>query len=148
MTDAETRLQAIVLPFVRANRELEERRRIPHFDKDCLLAALVTGALSFACFAVSARYPKPTSTWFSGLGIAVGIVGGARLLYLLATDIRRHLDRRVMPKVVRELAPLQPTETEIQEVLAVLARQGFLIAPFLGTQCHRLYANSRKLGGA
>jgi hypothetical protein len=144
VTDDESRLHQIALPFVRANRELEARSRGLHFDKDSLVCALVTGTLPLACFLVARRYPQPASYWFMGLGVAVLLMSGLWLWTSLTTDVRRHLERKVMPRLVSELLPLAPTEEEIQEVLDVLGSQRFLIAQLLGARFPVLDPNPRK----
>ena len=53
-------------------------------------------------------------------------VGGAGLIWSIATDLRRFIRRQVYPRLVKGLVPLKPSLRELKESLWACQQQEFM----------------------
>lgn len=63
--------------------------------------------------------------------LGVGLVGGVYTLWQLHFSARRWLEKRIIPKLNRALAPLRPTTAEIEEIIAFHRQHEVGFAKFL-----------------
>lgn len=66
--------------------------------------------------------------------LGVGLVGTAYTLWQLHLSARRWLEKRIIPKLNRALAPLRPTTAEIEEIIAAYKQHGLGFAKLLRIQ--------------
>jgi hypothetical protein len=66
--------------------------------------------------------------------LGVGLVGTVYTFWQLHLSARRWLEKRIIPKINRALAPLRPTTAEIEEIIAVYQTHGLSFAKFLRIQ--------------
>ena len=131
------RMQLIHEALLPAYPAAERRGNSVHIDLWLALAGLAIVPAGVAGHFVGIALVQPTGLWATTgpvWGTLVGAgVPGVVLLYLLATDPRRHFRRKTRPAVIRRLAPLQPELAEIeaaaQHYKTQGARLGKLIKP-------------------
>lgn len=114
-------------PLMPFNAELEQRLSEMHFDGLSAFWMFLTIALP-VYIVFSSPFKVMTSEEINNyIGMGVGGVCFAILVYLVATDGSRFCRRVIMPRVVPALANLQPSLSDIKDVLAFLSRRGAAI---------------------
>jgi hypothetical protein len=134
-------------PFLELSDQVEQRFRAgTHVGTGPGLALLAT--ITFAIVFVSAGpisqrpgEPMPVAGVVLGALSVLSLVGTT---YLFATHSSRYMKRRIVPLLVRSLAPLQPTESELRSVVEELAGRGLLIGRKLRLEW--LLARENRLG--
>jgi len=102
-----------------------------------LLATFLSLFASIAAVFAIVLGEKGPGSPLSKVAIALGVAFGLSLagtIYAVATQDRRIARRRIVPFLVRALAPLQPTRAELADVVVRLRDRGLLIGEKLDTQ--------------
>jgi hypothetical protein len=106
---------AVVEPLVR------ERAASVHLDLPAGLTLLTTACGLLALLVMDYGDGEKWSPWPPGwLPLGFGAVAGVFTFYMLFTDVRRFVRRRVEPLLLRALGPLRPTAADLEETLAQL----------------------------
>jgi hypothetical protein len=121
----EARLVAIVEPFVHLDRQLQARRKQPHFDRVSavglalillgFIGALVAGAVS----------PDTGLPWLGYIAAAAGFVVE---VWGFATAVRRYAAGPGLDALVAALRTLEVSEAEVAEAHRLCVRQDKLVA--------------------
>jgi len=123
-TPERQRISDVLQPFLDLERRIQSRRRIPHYDAQSAILLLVTlGA--FIPLGLGDHYHLPIWKY---VGIGGMCIGGAGLLWSLATDVSRFIRRQVYPRLVKGLVPLKPSYQELKESLWACRKQEFMTA--------------------
>lgn len=114
---ADDRKALIRSPFLLLSPQVEKRFAATHFDKEVGFAAL--GALALM-FGVPLAIEQITPQW-GGLPLLVGMALGFLLVAVqIALAGGRYMRRQIVPLLAQCLRPLQPTQGELQVVMAEL----------------------------
>lgn len=119
LLSTEERRKLIGQPFVVLSPLVEARYARKPVDKETMLSLLATVVLLVLTYrmvnamAPAAVYPAM---------LTVGILGACLVAWQGVTAGRRFIKRKIVPLLTRSLHPLNPTEQEIQEVLAEFRR--------------------------
>jgi hypothetical protein len=102
---------------------VEQRFARTHVDGWVGLALLATIAAMIGAGYLAGMFPDYGST-ILGCTLCVGLAG---VIVLGATSGRRYIKRKIVPRLVESLRPLQPSAAEIADVLAGFKRRGMKI---------------------
>lgn len=87
------------------------------------LRSILALVLAFVSAFVAGEIAQIMHSDYEGTAMLVGGgLGMAYFLWSLASEPRRYLKRFIVPRLVKTLSPLQPTESELATVLAELKR--------------------------
>lgn len=121
----EERVQLIAESMVTILPQLERRASATSFDLQSGLGCLGTLVLGFGVIAAAASSQPTALVYFAG---ALAAAAAVWTLYKLFTDASRYAEKTLFPMLVPALKELKPTESELEEVLAIFKRQGIASA--------------------
>ena len=127
------RVERITAPFVNLEGILRQRREIPHYDVQSLLA-LLTVMLPWIPALIGL---SKEASWKDGamiVAVVCSAMGGCFLLWSLATDVRRFARTKGARLLADQLAPLSLTSDELEDCLSLSREQGFLLAKYMGRE--------------
>jgi hypothetical protein len=119
LLSVDERRSMIGQPFVLLSPVVEARFASTHIDKEVGLSLL--GTIVVLCITpglVGAIAPDAVGPAM----LTVGVIGTCMVIWQGATAGRRFIKRKIAPALTKSLHPLNPSEREIQEVLAELKR--------------------------
>ena len=120
----EERTSLIYEPFLILSPMVEARFASIHLDKEVGFAALGAIGLLIAIpsIASATMYIKIETAWITAFALSFLLV-----IWQIATTGRRYLHRVTLPTLAIALRPLQPNDSELNAVLAVLKSHGHKI---------------------
>lgn len=126
-TDERTTLITQRIGAMAAN--VEQRFARTHVDGWVGLALLATVAALIGAGYLGSMFPDYQST-ILGSTLCIGLAG---VIVLGVTSGRRYIKRKIVPRLVESLLPLQPSGAEIADALAGFKRRGLKIGQKLKT---------------
>lgn len=135
----EGRHELLLEPFLLLDEPVEQRAKATQVDfvSGVLLLLGAVAGVSWVAMNTSGRAADLLVR--SAIGLASLVLFGLAIA-ALATDLRRYINRIIMPRLVRALRPLQPTREELETTMARLREEGLAIGRRLPaeTLCRRL----------
>lgn len=116
---SEERRELVREAFVAINHDVERRASSMHFDRTAALGVVVTLAVVAALSAAGDLFQVSDDLYVWTILGALG-AGIVATLILIGTDASRFIRRRLLPLVAGALRPLDPSEQELEAVLADL----------------------------
>jgi hypothetical protein len=113
-----TRRELIAEPFVILHREMRRDLEQKNSWQKIIAAVTVTGACGFGLTALFAFLTPNVLVGYGALVLTAGFAYATHRLMAAATE--QYMAERIYPRLVSCLAPLRPTQQELQDVVAQL----------------------------
>jgi hypothetical protein len=121
---ADDRMTLIKEPFMLLAPKVEQLYESTQIDKEVGIS-LIIGILIFALGASLSSFVTPEYSW--QLILASFVIGVSLIIWSMSTSSTRHLKRKIAPVIAKCLRPLNPSQTELSEVLIELKSYGYKI---------------------